>query len=157
MAKFLLSSFFVAINISLGAVNSKEVAVTDFLQASNIRENMDFTIRQLVKAQVAKSPTLAKFESELLAFYIDVGSYPANEDFIKKLYSENFNEDELKELIKFHNSPVGRKSLMMVPRLSAEIQGEIERKTQKMLPQLKEKIEIKVKSEAKEAKEPTKA
>lgn len=59
-----------------------------------------------------------------------------------KVYDKNFTPSEIKDLIKFYESPTGKKLLKVTPELSKAI---MEPMMSKYLPDLQEKIKNKVK------------
>jgi hypothetical protein len=42
-------------------------------------------------------------------------------------YNENFSDDEIKQLISFYKSPVGQKVVVVLPKLTAELQQDVNR------------------------------
>ena len=61
-----------------------------------------------------------------------------NEDMVR-IYSEKFTHEEIKELIKFYESPVGKKIIEKMPEMSTEIMNSM----MKQMPEFQEKLKKK--------------
>lgn len=56
------------------------------------------------------------------------------------LYKDNYNEEEIRQLIQFYNSDVGQKSLKLTPTIMGEISSQTRDMTQMALSQAKEEL-----------------
>ena len=58
-----------------------------------------------------------------------------------KLYTSNFSEPELKELIKFYQSPLGKKFMQKMPELTARSAQLTQAKLQVAVPQVNKMLQ----------------
>ena len=72
--------------------------------------------------------------------------------FTSQLWAKHYTEEELKELLEFYRSDVGRKSIETAPQIMQETMAWANQKLASSVPQMKERIEARVKA-AMEARE----
>jgi hypothetical protein len=116
----------------LGAVWAKDVNSTtnaekldketlkityELFEATGLKKNMDFMIEKSVKKLIARVPKLKSAEEDLKKFYDKYISYDAVKEDMAKIYAQEFTKEEIKELLKFYNSPVGKKAVEKMPVL----------------------------------------
>lgn len=78
---------------------------------------MEASIDVVLKAQVQANPALAEKQPQMRAFFAKYLSWESlKEDFLK-MYTEAFTEKELGELTAFYETPVGKKTLAVMPTL----------------------------------------
>ena len=78
--------------------------------------------------QIAIQPQLAEHRETLLAFYRRALGFEALKDDLAAIYVREYTEEELRELIRFYSSPVGRKSVTVEGKLVPEFAALLERK-----------------------------
>ena len=96
---------------------SHEAAAKKLINAMNIPEMMDKGLEQMVDVQVRQQPQLQPFRDTMLQFLQKYVSWQNLEPDYVKMYTEKFSEDEMKDLIAFYESPVGKKTLKAMPEL----------------------------------------
>lgn len=68
---------------------------------------------------IQQNPKLAGKEKELGQIFRD--SIPSDfKEFVISLYAKNFSEDEISEMVKFYQSPVGKKEISRLPAITQE-------------------------------------
>jgi uncharacterized protein len=77
-------------------------------------------IESTLDQQIDANPQIAPYRDIMSAFLNKYLGYEAIKADIVKLYMTNFSEKELDELIKFYESPIGRKSADLMPKLFQE-------------------------------------
>lgn len=90
------------------------------LEITHMDQVMDKTTEAVFSAQVQQIPELKNAETEILAFLRKYLSFKALEKDIRLLYADKFSEQELQELADFYESPVGKKSLEVMPTIATE-------------------------------------
>lgn len=123
-----------------GEPSASEVrAARELLEVSRTRENfieaMELGMEQggMMELTPAVREALRKFMNEHLA-YDDL-----EPDFIR-LYTDVFTEEELRGLAAFYRTPLGRRVVETLPRMSAESQRIVNERLQPLMPQLIEVI-----------------
>ncbi len=72
------------------------------------------------KAPESKKPVLERYQAKANAELDRAVGWNKLQPELVKLYTSNFSESELKQINDFYASPVGRKMLEKMPRLTAE-------------------------------------
>lgn len=97
--------------------NSHRQAAEELLKVSNLSSTMDRMIMQMVEMQLQQKPMMEPYRDILLQFFNKHLSYSSIKyDFID-IYTEEFSEQELREIIKFYKTPVGKKTITKLPIL----------------------------------------
>ncbi|MEE2025585.1 MULTISPECIES: DUF2059 domain-containing protein [Alkalimonas] len=76
--------------------------------------------QQLVQMMAGSNPVLAQYEPVLLEWSRTYMSWDEMKVPMAALYKKHFSEAELKELVQFYKSPVGAKSVELMPQLFSE-------------------------------------
>lgn len=71
----------------------------------------------MLAAALQNNPGLVEYEDVLRAWYQKVFTDPGFEREIVEVYVKNYTEPEIKELLRFYHSEVGRKSLKVLPEI----------------------------------------
>lgn len=89
-------------------------------QLAMLMPMLAFNVRQIV---TAANPKAEKDFDEVLPFVVGkVLRRPTSfEDIVAKVYAHQFTADELKQLVAFYSSPVGRKLIEKQPELGQEV------------------------------------
>ncbi|WP_462378860.1 DUF2059 domain-containing protein [Pseudomonas sp. Marseille-QA0892] len=88
------------------------------------------------KAPASKKPTLERYQAQAnTALDKAVGWNQIKPDMVK-LYTTNFSEGELKELIAFYQSPLGKKVMQRLPALNAESAEIAQSRLEKAVPEV---------------------
>ena len=77
-------------------------------------------VKQSLASQNLTDAEMAKVKD---AFMIYIGKLANDPTLLNKtieLYNANFTEDEINELIEFYQTPLGKKTLSALPRITAE-------------------------------------
>ena len=96
------------------------------------REGMELMLRQ----QIAQNPEMARFEDIMREFMGKAMNWTEMKPEYARLYAEVFTEAELREMIAFYQTPLGRRMLQTMPQLmvrSAEIS---QRRVQEHVPEM---------------------
>ena len=102
---------------SFASSNSHRDAAEELLKVSNLKSSMDRMIVQMVEMQIRAKPVMTPYRDTMLQFFNKYLSYGSIKyDFID-IYTEEFSESELREIIKFYKTPVGQKTITKLPIL----------------------------------------
>lgn len=90
------------------------------LTTMGIEEAMTQTMSQMVDLQLQQNPTLAPFKSVMMEFFAKHMSWASLKPELLKIYSEAFSAKELREINEFYATDTGRKTIQLMPSLSAQ-------------------------------------
>lgn len=119
MKKFFISLAIVCLMSSTAwaATNSHRQAAEELLKVSDLKNTMDRMIVQMVELQLQQKPVMVPYRDVMLQFFNKYLSYGSIKyDFID-IYTEEFSEKELREIIRFYKTPVGKKTITKLPIL----------------------------------------
>ncbi|AXX91864.1 hypothetical protein CPU12_06020 [Malaciobacter molluscorum LMG 25693] len=119
----------------------------------NKNNNYDKIVEQLLKVQMQIKPQLRPFENVLREFFAKYINFNSIKEDLISLYTNRFTADELKEIRKFYESPVGKKTITELPKITYESnqigirkvqahQEELKQMLQKQVELMKEKQKI---------------
>jgi uncharacterized protein len=94
------------------------------------------SIDQMLAMQVQQNPALAQFQPQMKAFLSKYMSWASLKDDMAKIYMAEFTEAELKELTKFYETPLGKKTIQKMPGLMAKGAEIGQKRVQDHLPEL---------------------
>ena len=114
--------FVLAVALAVGLARADEAshvrAVNDLFKVFQVEkyyQNIsDMTVDNLVRMQ----PSLSEKKKEITTFVQSFLSWKSIEPEITEIYKEAFSEAELRELIGFYQTPIGKKVLKVLPELS---------------------------------------
>ncbi len=85
-----------------------------------MQTTLDAAIDAQLEAQISQMPQLAQVEGVMRDFFMKYMSYAAMRDDYVELYASVYTEKELKELMKFYGTPLGKKMVATMPELTAK-------------------------------------
>jgi hypothetical protein len=94
------------------------------------------SIDQMLAMQVQQNPALAQFQPQMKAFLSKYMSWASLKDDMARIYMAEFTEAELKELTKFYETPLGKKTIQKMPGLMAKGAEIGQKRVQDHLPEL---------------------
>ncbi len=92
----------------------------ELVSVMNLKNSYEETIQRLTDGLIQRYPNLQPVKGKILNFYNKYIGWDAIKDDIAKIYAKHFNEQELKDLIKFYQSPTGKKTLKELPAIMME-------------------------------------
>ncbi|MBD2857718.1 DUF2059 domain-containing protein [Spongiibacter sp. KMU-158] len=117
-----LGFFLFSLSISQFAVSDadSEREAEILLTSMGMEEAMTQTMSQMVDFQLQQNPTLAPFKSVIIKFFAKHMSWASLKSEFVKIYSEAFSAKELREINEFYATETGRKTIQLMPSLSAQ-------------------------------------
>jgi hypothetical protein len=115
---------------------SHRAAVEKLFAAMNIAEAHKATIDKMLEAQTQANPAMAAMREVIEPFLTKHMGWAALKDDMIKLYAGAFTEQELGEMEKFYQTPVGKKALREMPALTAKAMQAAQSKMQPHMPEL---------------------
>ncbi|ADN77706.1 Protein of unknown function DUF2059 [Ferrimonas balearica DSM 9799] len=116
-------------------------AARDLLEASRAEQMLDIVTEQ-IKANILMADPDAGAHAEVISqFFAEHLGYHQLEADLITLYAEAFTTGELRELAHFYRSPVGQKSLDLMPELMQRSNALTMQRLQAALPKLEAELQ----------------
>ncbi len=128
--------------VSAHAANS---AAYTLLATMNMKESYEGMIKRITKMQIQSNPALKSIEPMIEAFFTKYMGWEAQRGDIAALYAKNYTTTELKELNSFYQSPLGQKTVQIMPQLAAASAKIGQSKMITHMPEMKKMIEDELK------------
>ena len=129
---------------TIAAHQANSEALT-LLATMNMRESYEGMIKRITQMQVQANPQLKAIEPTIEAFFTKYMGWEAQRGDIAALYAKNYTADELKELNKFYQTPLGQKTVQIMPQLAAASAQIGQGRMMKHMPEMKAMIEAELK------------
>ncbi len=104
--------------MTIAAHQANSEALT-LLATMNMKESYKGMIKRISQMQIQANPQLKAIEPAIKAFFTKYMGWEAQKGDIAALYAKNYTVEELKELNKFYQSPLGQKTVQIMPQLAA--------------------------------------
>ena len=128
--------------VSAHAANS---AAYTLLATMNMKESYEGMITRITKMQIQANPQLKEIEPIIHAFFTKYMGWEAQRGDIAALYAKNYTAQELAELNKFYQTPLGQKTVQLMPQLAAAGAKIGQSKMMQHMPEMKIMIESELK------------
>jgi hypothetical protein len=115
---------------------SHRKAVDSLFALMGMEKVLAESIDQMLAMQVQQNPALAQFQPQMKAFLSKYMSWASLKDDMARIYMAEFTEAELKELTKFYETPLGKKTIQKMPGLMAKGAEIGQKRVQDHLPEL---------------------
>ncbi len=120
---------------------SHRAAVMELFKVMQMERLIEKTLDASLEMQLSANPALGAFAPKLRQFLAKHMSWAAlQEDFVR-LYAGAFTEDEVKQLVTFYKTPVGKKTLQQMPKLMQQGAELGMARVQKHMPELMEMMQ----------------
>jgi len=137
----------VATKTTIPAHMANNEALT-LLATMNMKESYEGMIKRITQMQIQANPQLKAIEPAIEAFFTKFMGWEAQKGDIAALYAKNYTVEELKELNKFYQSPLGQKTVQIMPQLAAASAQIGQSKMMEHMPEMKAMVEAELKKVA---------
>jgi hypothetical protein len=120
-------------------------AAYTLLATMNMKESYEGMIKRITQMQVQSNPKLKSIEPMIEAFFTKYMGWEAQRGDIAALYAKNYTAKELKELNNFYQSPLGQKTVQIMPQLAAASAKIGQSKMIEHMPEMKKMIDDELK------------
>lgn len=96
---------------------SHRAAILEFFKLTEIERLLQQGTDASLQAQIQMNPGLAQYAPQLKEFMAKHMSWKALQDDFVRIYMKSFNEAEIKQIIAFYKTDVGRKLVVELPKL----------------------------------------
>jgi hypothetical protein len=116
-----LAAAFLSLTLAVSSAHadaaSHRKAVFELFQQMDMNNMLKSSIDVSLQAQIQANPAVGRYEKQLRAFFVKYMSWESLKEEFAELYVKAFTESELKELVQFYKTPVGKKTLHELPAL----------------------------------------
>lgn len=116
-------------------------AAEALLDLMDMDKLMSESIDQMLEMQVKQNPAIGPFKEEMKKFLSKYMSWASMKEDMVKIYTAEFTEQELKELLAFYQTPLGKKTVAKMPKLMAKGAELGQQRVQEHLPELQKAIQ----------------
>jgi len=116
-------------------------AAESLLALMDMDKLMNESVDQMLDMQVKQNPAIAPYKEEMKKFLTKYMSWASMKDDMIKIYTAEFTEPELKELLAFYQTPLGKKTVAKMPKLLAKGAELGQQRVQEHLPELQKSIQ----------------
>jgi hypothetical protein len=127
------------------AAHAANSAAYTLLATMNMKESYEGMIKRITQMQIEANPQLKAIEPTIHAFFTKYMGWEAQRGDIAALYAKNFSTEELNELNKFYQTPLGQKTVQLMPKLAAAAAQIGQSKMMQHMPEMKAMIEAELK------------
>ena len=120
---------------------SHRAAAEQLLNLMEMEKMMSQSVDQMLAMQMKQSPGMAQYEPQMRAFLSKYMSWGTVKEDMVKIYMAEFTEPEIKELIKFYQTDVGKKTVQKMPTLLAKSAELSQKRMQEHMPELQQAIQ----------------
>tara|TARA_B100000745_G_C19910479_1_gene305483 strand:+ start:29 stop:505 length:477 start_codon:yes stop_codon:yes gene_type:complete len=123
-SKTLLLSFALALSLLSLSASAEEKssleATHELFEAMNLAVTFEETITKMVDVQIRQKPQIAPFRQVMLDFMRKHMGWESMKPDMARLYTDRFTTEEILELKSFYETPLGKKTVRLLPELTAE-------------------------------------
>jgi uncharacterized protein len=124
-------------------------AAVELLDLMDQKRTLDSAMNTMLDVQTQANPSLAELRPVMRTFLQKHMSWDAIKDDFARIYVEAFSEPELRELIAFYKTPIGRKSIKLMPKLMEQGAQIGAKRVQEHMPELQQQIQEHMSKKAK--------
>jgi hypothetical protein len=129
-------------NIPAHQANSEALTL---LATMNMKQSYEGMIKRITQMQIQSNPKLKDIEPVIESFFTKYMGWEAQRGDIAALYAKNYTAEELKELNKFYQTPLGQKTVQIMPQLAAAAAQIGQSRMMKHMPEMKTMIDSELK------------
>ena len=96
-------------------------AVYQLFDVMNLKQEREDTVKNMLDIQIRSMPMLGQFRQEMLDFMNKYISYDAMKKDLADIYLKYFTVNDLKGLVAFYQTPIGKKYLSVSSQLNNDI------------------------------------
>jgi uncharacterized protein len=99
---------------------SHRQAAEDLLKATNTEKAIETVMDQMLAISIPQNPQLAPYQDVMKKFLSKYFSLESLQEELMTIYTAEFTEEELKQIVAFYQTPVGKKAIEKLPQLTAK-------------------------------------
>ena len=134
--------------LSIFSINANEkrntAAVYELFTTMDMAKTYQQTIEKMLEMQVKQNPSIEPLKDTMLEFFDKYMGWKSMKEDMAKIYMNNFTDNELKQLIAFYKTPIGKKAAILVPTLASEGAATSQQRVQKNMPELQRMMQARM-------------
>src|SRR5262245_55764235 len=95
--------------VVVGEEKSHRKAAEDLLKATNTEKAMEMVMDQMLAITIQQNPQLAPYQDVMKKFLSKYFSLGSLQEELLTIYTAEFTEEELKQIVAFYQTPVGKR------------------------------------------------
>ncbi|WP_288610918.1 DUF2059 domain-containing protein [uncultured Victivallis sp.] len=111
------------------------------LEAEGTPQMMEQTLKTSLEAQLKAAPELLAYRQAFEMYLRNTISFEAQKEELARIYLEVYAPDEIRELIRFYQTPIGRKKAAAGSRIATAAAQVTQKKMQEYLPVFQQQLE----------------
>ena len=111
------------------------------LEAEGTPQMMEQTLKTSLEAQLKAAPVLLAYRQAFEMYLRNTISFEAQKEELARIYLEVYAPDEIRELIRFYQTPIGRKKAAAGSRIATAAAQVTQKKMQEYLPVFQQQLE----------------
>jgi len=111
------------------------------LATMNMQQSYEGMLKRITQMQIQARPELKAIAPAIEAFFTKYMGWETQKGDIAALYAKNYTVEELKELNKFYQSPLGQKTVQIMPQLAAASAKIGQSRMMQHMPEMKAMVE----------------
>ena len=111
------------------------------LEAAGTHRTMEQTLQHSLNVQLQNAPELLPFRSAFESYLRRTISYEAQKEELARAYLELYTPDEIRELIRFYQTPIGRKKAAADTKIAVSLAEVTRRKMAEELPRFQQELQ----------------
>ena len=100
---------------------SMEATTEKLLREMNMKKTLEDSVEQMLVQTYIANPKLKEIEPEYSKLLRELISYKNMKPYYVKIYNRYYNQKEISQLTKFYKTPVGKKSIKVMPQIMGEV------------------------------------
>ena len=121
--------------------SSHEQATLELFEALKMESTFEATLEASLQQVVQQNPQLVEYMDVMREFFRKYMSWGSLEDEMAQVYMKAFTEKEMRQLIAFYRTPIGKKAAQTVPQLAADGMAIGQRRVQANMGELQQMIQ----------------
>lgn len=105
------------------------------LEAEGVPQMMEQTLRSTLATQMKEAPELMPFRKAFESYLRETISYEAQKEDLARIYLTVYTPDDIRELIRFYQTPIGRKKAAAGARIAVAATEMTQKKMRDNMPQ----------------------
>lgn len=115
-------------------------AAGELVDVMDMEKNLKETTDALLAQQKEQNPVLAQFDDIMRDFMEKALDWDELRDDYVRMYAQIYNEQELRQLREFYQTPLGQRLLATLPEVAARSSEISNERLQKFLPEMQQRI-----------------
>jgi uncharacterized protein len=119
---------------------ARMAAAEQLVASIDMESSYKRTMDSMIQAQIRQNPMIAQFEPTMRAFFDRYLSWQQVRPDMLRVYALTYTEDEMRQLMAFYQTPLGKRLLETMPEVAARSSELTQRRLMEHMPELQQQI-----------------